>query len=474
MTTFQWTKIEAGQLLARGSWLKGLLCDYCNKFIVFGHPDRSMQQDYRDRVQSFTHFACVDMEIFGIYKPPPSTFSGFAQGLGLALLKDPVLADLKITSTDQQHILVNSAVLSQRWPSVNRLLGPILSPRVEKIDLLDMEKRELLFPDTYVVLVAFLQFIYTDHLVTAQQHQPQILTRLLFISNLFDIPRLKALTTHALHQMLNIQTAAMIYESAALSDTVSLQIRALRVMINAKKMMQRQKILERQNQQQTILIHDNNSHQLLQVQQNSSAEASLNTVAPSSSLVNSSAILPTPSNSNRLIQELKLTSSTSSSRESTRSNTPNISQTQFQQSNHASYMLQQQLQQSGSAFDVMSNNPAGTATKNSGATIKLPNFRMRQLSAAQQVALQYSSRSHSEQHNYDLQHPFPLSSISPSPRVTPSNSTLYFPNSSPNHSYTMPSASSTTAAAQARSHVSSFWRQATTSISGASLKKPHH
>ncbi|KAI8053700.1 uncharacterized protein B0P05DRAFT_479597, partial [Gilbertella persicaria] len=245
-TSFIWTKIEVGHVLARGSWLRGMLYEDKNRFVVFGHPARNMQEDYRDRAHCFEYLASVDIEIFGIYKPPQSTFSAFGQGLGLALLKDPMMADLKIVSIDGQHVMVNSAVLSQRWPSVQPLLKPLLDPQ-SNFEGLDFDKRELSFPDTYVVLIAFLQFIYTDHLVTAQQHQPQILARLLFIADLFDVPRLKALATHSLHQMLNIQTATMIYESASLSNAISLQVRALRVMINAKKMMQRQKQLEMQN-----------------------------------------------------------------------------------------------------------------------------------------------------------------------------------------------------------------------------------
>ncbi|KAG2235463.1 hypothetical protein INT48_007861 [Thamnidium elegans] len=248
MSSCIWTKIEAGHVLSQGSWLKGLLCENSNRFLVFGHPDRSMANDYKDRVQSFEHLACVNIEIFGIYRPPRPSYSAFGQGLGLSLLKDPALSDLKLITTDGQHILVNSAVLAQRWTSIRQLLKPILSPQPTIIstdsELLETDKRELSFPDTYVVLVAFLQFIYTDHLVTAQQHQPHILARLLFIADLFDIPRLKELAIHALHQMLNIQTASMIYESAILSNAISLQIRALRVLLNAKKIIQRQKQME--------------------------------------------------------------------------------------------------------------------------------------------------------------------------------------------------------------------------------------
>lgn len=96
------------------------------------------------------------------------------------------------------------------------------------------------FPHASQVIIAFLQFIYTDNLLTAQQHQPHILSQLLLLADMYDLPRLKALATHALHQMLNMSTAALIFETAALSHQTSLQVRALKMMIAAKKLIQQQ------------------------------------------------------------------------------------------------------------------------------------------------------------------------------------------------------------------------------------------
>ncbi|CAO3700685.1 unnamed protein product [Rhizopus stolonifer] len=244
MTSMVWTKIESGAGLSRGSWLRGMLCDMSNKFMVFGHPGRIMQEDYKSRVHCFEYVASVDIEVFGIYRPPQPSFSTIGQSLGLSMLKDPIMADLRIVTTDNKTVTANSAILAQRWPLVRPLLDPITTPHQDALDMLDLDNRALAFPDTHFVLIAFLQFIYTDHLVTAQQHQPQILSRLLFLGDLFKINRLKKLATHALHQMLNMSTAAMIYESASLSNATSLQIRSLRVLINAKKIMQRKQRMQ--------------------------------------------------------------------------------------------------------------------------------------------------------------------------------------------------------------------------------------
>ncbi|KAL0145402.1 hypothetical protein V8B55DRAFT_1461274 [Mucor lusitanicus] len=111
------------------------------------------------------------------------------------------------------------------------------------------------FPYPHAVVIALLQYIYTDNLLTAQQYQPHILSQLLLLSDMYDIPRLRELSTHALHQMLNMSTAPLIFETAALSHQTSLQIRALKMMIAAKKMIQQQQQLQQQQQQQ--LQHNN-------------------------------------------------------------------------------------------------------------------------------------------------------------------------------------------------------------------------
>lgn len=109
------------------------------------------------------------------------------------------------------------------------------------------------FPYPHTVVIALLQFIYTDNLLTAQQYQPHILSQLLLLSDMYDIPRLRELATHALHQMLNMSTAPLIFETAALSHQTSLQIRALKMMIAAKKMIQQQQHLQQQQQQQQMI-----------------------------------------------------------------------------------------------------------------------------------------------------------------------------------------------------------------------------
>jgi hypothetical protein len=452
-TSLTWTKVEAGHVLSRGAWLRGVLAEDSNRFIVFGHPERSMQDDYKDRVHCFEHLASVDIEIFGIYQPPKPSFSAFGQGLGLALLKDPAISDLKIVTTDGQHIAVNSAVLAQRWPTIRPLLKTVLSPSSTASEGLEFDKRELSFPDSYVVLIAFLQFIYTDHLVTAQQHQPQILARLLFIADLFDIPRLKSLATHSLHQMLNIQTATMIYESASLSNAISLQIRALRVMINAKKMMQRQKQIESQQKQQQ------QQHQL-ESQHHGGIERPFSPPPTPASSFNSA----TSPQSSRFLQKYDISRTNSNSH--TRPNTPSASNGGFpfttntllsqstpiaaaaaaaaaavttpppQQQHHRS-PSQRSLSTDAATVSTAPPPQLTAMATTPSKSIKMPTFRMRQSTAnTYQSDTEYS----------------PMNSNTPSPKITPTSSTGVHKSTS-----------------------SSFWRQTTSAgnvgSSNVSLKK---
>jgi hypothetical protein len=248
-----WTRIDTGSCFSQGSWNRGILCEETNKYFVLGHRDRSLVDDYNHRQTNFDHVTVVDLEAFGVYQPPPATMSTNAQELGLALLNDSNMADFEIVTQDDRRIPVNSQLLSQRWPHfkalVNQQAERVSKPKYDEETIKNPEDEETIlmynnraleFPEPYPVTLAFLQYLYTDHLLTSQQHQPQILAQLLLLADMYDLDRLRQLTSHSLHQSLSMSTAALIYETAALSRQTGLQIRALKVMIAAKKMLQQQ------------------------------------------------------------------------------------------------------------------------------------------------------------------------------------------------------------------------------------------
>ncbi|KAI8060847.1 hypothetical protein BC940DRAFT_311242 [Gongronella butleri] len=232
-----WVRVDTGTILAQGSWNRGILHREQQKFYVIGNRHRDLLEDYNHRQINFEHVAIVDLEAFGIYTHPDQTCAPIAQELGLSMMNEPGMADMEMVSTDQKAIPINSTILAQRWQYFARL-----------IENQSIHNKRLQFTESYTVTLAFLQYLYTDHLMTAQQHQPTVLSRLLLLAHMFDMPRLMQLTTHALHQILTITTAHMVYETAALTGRTALQIRALRVMINTRKLLQQQQ--QQQQQQQ--------------------------------------------------------------------------------------------------------------------------------------------------------------------------------------------------------------------------------
>ncbi|KAH8549763.1 hypothetical protein BGW37DRAFT_534969 [Umbelopsis sp. PMI_123] len=237
LSSMSWSRVETGSVFSTGSWNRSILSQDQNKLMIFGHRDRDLLTDYNHRQVNYDHLAVVDMEAFGAYRLPVMSCSQLAQEMGLNLLNEPGVSDFSIVTRENSVIPINSAILRRREVII--------------------KSHALHFPHTSQVIIAFLQFIYTDNLLTAQQHQPHILSQLLLLADMYDIPRLKDLATHALHQMLNMSTAALIFETAALSHQTSLQIRALKMMIAAKKLIQQQQ----QNSRSSVAISPRSSLQ---------------------------------------------------------------------------------------------------------------------------------------------------------------------------------------------------------------------
>ncbi|KAI8047748.1 hypothetical protein BDF21DRAFT_393134 [Thamnidium elegans] len=286
-----WSRIETGTVFNSGSWNRGVLYEDENKFLVFGNTNRNLLDDYNHRQVNFDHIAMVDLEAFGVYSLPKLTCSSLAQEMGLRLLNEPAVSDFHIITQDNLSIPVNSAVLCQRWPYFANLM------KDNHETIIKQPIHYMSFPYPHTVVIALLQFIYTDNLLTAQQYQPHILSQLLLLSDMYDIPRLRELSTHALHQMLNMSTAPLIFETAALSHQTSLQIRALKMMIAAKKMIQQQQNLQQQVvRSRTVSSPNATSSSSMEIPTSISPTASLS----SSSYNNNNTSFETPPVSSRL------------------------------------------------------------------------------------------------------------------------------------------------------------------------------
>ncbi|KAI9322223.1 hypothetical protein BX666DRAFT_1827210, partial [Dichotomocladium elegans] len=242
LETLTWSRIETGSVFGQGSWNRGVLHSGTNRFVVFGNSNRSLLEDYNHRQVNFDHLAFVDLEAFGIYNLPQTTCSVLAQEMGLNLLRETAINDFRIFTSENQSISVNSSILSQRWPYFQELMKTNLCPNDDDNESATpiLRTHSMSLPYPYPVVIALVQFLYTDNLLTAQQYQPSILSQLLLLADMYNLPRLRELATHALHQMLNMSTAPLVFETAALSHQTSLQVRALKMMIAAKKMIQQQ------------------------------------------------------------------------------------------------------------------------------------------------------------------------------------------------------------------------------------------
>ncbi|KAI8070490.1 hypothetical protein BC940DRAFT_331847 [Gongronella butleri] len=258
-----WTRIDGGRKVQNGSWNRGFYYD--GQWVAFGNATRNNIDDYHQRQYNFDHLAMTQLDAFGIYDPPADKSGGVSNrlgcDLGLTMLNEANMADVHLLTNDNQIIPANSHILTLRWPHAITLFDNATEngthdPKLDEDDIRGGRKlgikqktgenastsivRTLTFPESYSVTLAFLQYIYTDHLVTVQQQQPATLARLLILADMYKMPRLLQLATHALHQILTIQTASVIYEAATLTNQASLQVRALRLMMQAKKWLQHQ------------------------------------------------------------------------------------------------------------------------------------------------------------------------------------------------------------------------------------------
>jgi hypothetical protein len=307
----KWSKISPGSVLNTGSWNRSV--GWKNSVVVMGSTDRDIVEDYNHRQVSlvlgsrsdagtvllsltcfflqnnFAHVAFVDLEAFGIYKPPPQPLSIAAQALGLTTLSQPFLADFEWVCSDGERLGCSRKLLESRWPWFREELEAaesksraaiieaqelrtttggdgsdsdddgLLDPRLRSLPLPTTRtvsrpmstynstsssthhRPKSLFPITLRTLDlplaspaarALLQYFYTLALSTPLQRSISTLSTLLSFVKAYDvIPNLRAVIVHALHESINVQNAPNIYEAAALGGSMALQIRAMQAML---------------------------------------------------------------------------------------------------------------------------------------------------------------------------------------------------------------------------------------------------
>lgn len=242
-----WTRIDPGRILSgsNGSWFRSCVWPEASRLLVFGNRHGNPIENYNQRLISWDHIVCIDLEAYGVYQPPALLLDGPQQELGLAALEAGVLADFEIVCEDGRRIKCSRKVLEDRWPwfkqrrqlflqAAARALSAVPSvtnvvparANASKEDARTdprLTLRALNISEPYPLTLAFLEYLYSMALST--QHTPAVLSQLLIFSSTYDAPHLQSLVKHAMHHALNITTVVGIYEVSAQCSCRSLQIR---------------------------------------------------------------------------------------------------------------------------------------------------------------------------------------------------------------------------------------------------------
>ena len=86
LPTLTWSRMDAGSVLAHGSWNRAILWPKTNRLLVLGNRERDLVADYNHRQRNWDHMAVLELEPWGIYQPPACHFVRKSVTLGLEQL----------------------------------------------------------------------------------------------------------------------------------------------------------------------------------------------------------------------------------------------------------------------------------------------------------------------------------------------------------------------------------------------------
>lgn len=250
LTTMVWRHIEP-VALATGSWNRSVLCPDTGRLLVFGNAESDLLTDYAKRAVNLDHMAVVDLEAYGVYRPPKLVLAEKVQETGLTMLDEKLVSDFEVVAEDGRRIRCSRKVLSERWPwfadelaLLSARAGEIIHDIPAPLDINDaplgslsparVTPSRIHIPEPFAVCVALVQYFYTLSLTTPLQNRSHVLTALLFLAKQYKIDRLRKLVLHALHSRLEPSVATGVYEVATLAGEHALQARALMMVHQAK------------------------------------------------------------------------------------------------------------------------------------------------------------------------------------------------------------------------------------------------
>lgn len=249
--------VDVGTVFLTGSWNRGVIWPQCNSVVVFGNIEGDMTADYKLRRANYKDIIFVDLEVFGIYKPPKLVIPSFARDFALNVLSRREFSDMDIVTKDNFRIHVNSRVLVHRWPMFTEVLNTciygnlytgeetgrrrsgastIVPLNQQPIIPATERPRVLYLPLKQEHAYAFLSYIYTDTL--PDDVDVATLCALLMMSKRYapGLERLATLTADALHNQLNDESAWPTIEAAAFSGKTGLQVQAMLTMRTAAEL----------------------------------------------------------------------------------------------------------------------------------------------------------------------------------------------------------------------------------------------
>lgn len=259
LRTLIWSRIDAGQVFAQGSWNRGILWSKRNAFLILGNKGRTLVEDYNHRRINFSHLCMVELEAFGLFENPrmnshpalQRSFSVAAQELGRMVLGMKEMADMEFLTVGGERVPVNSRIVARRWgPYFLSLLNvankelpspggkghtsastitqqslsqpatkpELLLPTPAQFNTLD-RPRTLYLPHTLQTVLTLVHYLYTSTLPPPNhgQSSPQILCSLLQIARPYQIDGLLEAVVERLHQALDSKNAAAVFNAAAMA-----------------------------------------------------------------------------------------------------------------------------------------------------------------------------------------------------------------------------------------------------------------
>ncbi|KAF8321858.1 uncharacterized protein EI90DRAFT_3157869 [Cantharellus anzutake] len=257
-----WSRIDPGTILTTGSWSRGALWTDANIYVIFGNRAGNLVEDYNRRLLNWDHVVYIELEAFGMYTYPSLQSPIEGQIVGLDALEVELFADFEILCEDGRKIKCSRKLLEERWPwfrlqrakyieAAKKIMAtqtpsefetPLPDPLPEDMfenpgDRPDprLTPRMLRLSEPYPITKALLQYFYTGSMITPLQHAPLVLSALLLLSAIYELPHLSKLVKHIMHQTLSPATSVGVYEVATLCDSQNLQIRALRVVMSSSR-----------------------------------------------------------------------------------------------------------------------------------------------------------------------------------------------------------------------------------------------